>query len=69
MIQPEIDLNKKKLILRSNSQSSIMLDIEEFNSSSETANEVKFTKICGRVMRFAECETAVNEWLSKVKRR
>ena len=66
MIRPEIDLNEKKLVLRYLTQSSIMMDIKDSNSSA--TNELKFTKICGRVMRFAECETVVNEWLSKVKR-
>ena len=67
MIRPEIDLNEKKLILRCPKQSTIMVDIKECNSSTETGNELKFIKICGKVMRFTECETVVNEWLSIVK--
>ena len=65
MVRPEIDLNQKKLILRyHNTQFMISMNINDHDLPSES--RLGFTKICGKVTKIAECDSAINNWLSKV---
>lgn len=67
MIRPEIDLDKKKLILRYHgSQLMICVEINNHDVPPENNSQIGFTKICGKVSKIAECGPAVNDWLSEV---
>lgn len=64
-IKTYIDLQQKKLVLRCHERkSTISMNIEEHKCPG--TEEECIVKVCGKVDRYYECDTAVSQWLSKM---
>ncbi|KAI9560495.1 hypothetical protein GHT06_011428 [Daphnia sinensis] len=67
MIRPSIDLERNQLILQYHgTELSISMDINDHRTFLDGNNGGNLRKICGKVIQLANCESAVNQWLSEV---
>lgn len=67
MIRPRIDLIARKLILEYHgTESTVSMDLDDCDVPSVDKVQLNYAKICGKVKRFIECESTVNQWLNDV---